>query len=126
MFHFLNNAGEHSRDDKGTGYGFFDTEAQPLRGIEIRQLHDLAAGVDVAHDSRDTGDVIGRYGDQCSFFFHGTHEFHRPEDVRNEMFMAQQGRFRCAGGTAGEELHSNRGRVFIPGDLRGFAGQGIC
>src|SRR3546814_4929222 len=67
------------------------------------RISDWSSDVCSSDLRRDAGDVIRRYGDDDRVVVVGCREFDGADDVRHQVFVAQDRRFRFAGGAARSE-----------------------
>ena len=89
----------------------FATGREPGRRVEIFELHHATTGIGGTQDSRYSGDVVRRHGDSDGVLLIGCGEFNGADDVRQQIFVAQDGGLGFARGATGEQQHRHRVRI---------------
>jgi hypothetical protein len=83
--------GQHRRHDERVRDPLPPHGPQPLRGVERRQVHHAAPGVEVRQQARQPGDVVRRHRDQRRVALPGRPELDRVQHVREQVPVPQHG-----------------------------------
>ena len=94
---------QHGRHHHGVRDVLRRRQLHPGGGLEGRQIHDAAAGVERAQHRRDPGDVVRGHADQLRLGGLAAEELDARDDVRDEVAVTQDGRLGLRGGAAREE-----------------------
>ena len=100
----VDDARQHGGNQESVGDLFIRHQLQPVVRVKGGKQYDSPHRVDRAHQGRDAGDMIGRNADQLRISFVGGAEFHGPQDIAQQVRMAQQRRLGGRCGAAGEYL----------------------
>ncbi len=111
----LGDAGKHRRNHHGVGDAVVAHRGDPGRRVELRQVHDATAAVEVAQQVGQTSDVIRRDAHQHRVVLVGAGKLDRVDDVRRQVAVPQDRGFRRRGRTTGEQ--QDRRPVRIVGNL---------
>ena len=113
--HDVADARQHRGDDHGVGDLLATHGVDPAPGVELGQVDDAPAGVEVREQVGDAGDVVGRHAHEDGLVLAGAAELDGADDVRGEVAVAQHRGLGRRGRAA--RVEQDRGGLGVEGQV---------